>query len=80
MKEKRRMLYVSSQCRKLEGKYTVHIIFSGEPELVDQLILTLGLGSNGQHISPAGSVSDPAVVLSPFISFILPSPPLNVTQ
>ena len=39
-------------------------VLSGEPEVVDQLIIALGLGSSGHHISPTGP---PALVRPIFI-------------
>ena len=37
--------------------FQVHLklLILGEPELIDQLILSLGLGSTGQHITPGGA-------------------------
>ena len=81
MTELKRRSFVSSQCTDLRGQVYCGVFLlshAGEPELVDQLILTLGLGSSGHHIlSPAGSPGDTVSVIT---SAILPSPPLNLTQ
>ena len=36
---------------------------AGEPELIDQLILGLGLGSSGQQISPSFIVRKPSAII-----------------
>ena len=51
------------------------IIFTGEPELVDQIIMALGLGSTGQMINPgAAPGAQPAPGFAPLS---LVSQPLN---
>lgn len=42
----------------------------GEPKVVDQLIMALGLGGRGQHITPGGAPRRPAQPIPPARNFV----------
>ena len=51
---------------------------AGEPELADRIILSLGLGSSGEDISP--SLSNHPINVGPYYALVLPAIPLPIDR